>query len=110
MIQNSDAKWTYQTGRCTCPMGMVEPSITPKTMVGHLHLLKDLHGEDVKAGPSIDEGTIDGDVVNVQRAHDRYGAPGPSGDQVVLCIEGDLVGGPFQPWSVSAWLCCHDFA
>jgi hypothetical protein len=28
---------------------------------------------------------------------------------VVPCIEGDLVGGPFQNWSVSAWLCCHDF-
>jgi hypothetical protein len=35
-----------------------------------LHLLEDLDRNDVEAHPSIDESTIDGDVVNCWSAHD----------------------------------------
>jgi hypothetical protein len=60
-------------------------------MVGHLHLLKDFHIDDVEVSPSIDEGTIDNDVVDGRGAHSRDGAHGPSGDQVVFCIEGRAI-------------------
>jgi hypothetical protein len=39
-------------------------------MVRHLHLLEDLDRNDVEARPSIDESTIDDDVLNCWRAHD----------------------------------------
>jgi hypothetical protein len=55
-------------------MGIVEPSVTSKNsrvgipMVRHLHLLEDLDGDDVEARPSIDESTIDGDIIDGRRA------------------------------------------
>jgi hypothetical protein len=51
-----------------------------------LHPFEDLHGDDVEAGPSIDEDTIDGDVVDGRRAHNQDGPHDPSGDWVIFFV------------------------
>jgi hypothetical protein len=48
-------------------------------MVQQLHLLEDLDGDDVEAGPSVDESTVDGDVVNCRHAQERNCAHGLDG-------------------------------
>jgi hypothetical protein len=71
-------------------------------MVWHLHLLEDLDGDDVEACSSVDEGTIDGDVLNGRRACNRNGSHSLGGDRVIFLVKVDLVGGPLQPWGVGA--------
>jgi hypothetical protein len=39
-------------------------------MVRHLHLLEDLNRDDVEARPSIDESTVDGDVIDGRLAQE----------------------------------------
>jgi hypothetical protein len=78
-------------------------------MVRHLYLLEDLNGDDVEARPSIDESTVDGDVIDSRRAHEGNCAQGLSGDRMILLIEADLAGRLFYQVVVGAGLCHRDF-
>jgi hypothetical protein len=77
-------------------------------MIWHLHLLENFDRDDVETRPSVDESAVDGDVVNGGRTHDWNRTNCPGGDWMVLFVEAKLVGGPLQPWAVSAWLCYRD--
>jgi hypothetical protein len=81
-----------------------------QAVLRHLHFLKNLDGDDVEARPSIDESTVDDDVIDRWCAHDGNGAHGASQVRVVFFIEVDLVGGPLQPRRVGAWLRRHSFS
>jgi hypothetical protein len=61
-------------------------------MVWHLHLLEDFDEDDVEARPSIDESTIDGDVIGGRRAQEGNCAHGFSGGRMILLVEADLAG------------------
>jgi hypothetical protein len=61
-------------------------------MVWHLHLLEDLDGDDIEACPSIDESTVDGDVIDGRRAQEGNCAHTLCGGHMVLLVEADLAG------------------
>jgi hypothetical protein len=63
-------------------------------VIWHLHLLEDLDRDDVETRPSVDEGAVDGDVVDGGSAHDQNRAEHLGGDWMVLIDEAKLVGGP----------------
>jgi hypothetical protein len=79
-------------------------------MVWHLHLLEDLDGDDVEAYPSIDESTIDGDVIDGRCAQEGNCAHSLSGDWMVLLVKAELVGRPLQPVAVDVGLCGRDLS
>jgi hypothetical protein len=79
-------------------------------MIRHLHLLEDLDGDDVEARPSIDESTVDGDVIDGRRAQEGNCAHGLSGHQMVLLVEADLAGRPFHQAVVDAGLRRRDLS
>jgi hypothetical protein len=61
-------------------------------MVQHLHLFEDLNRDDVEARPSVDESTIDGDVIDGWRAQEGNCANTLGGGRMILLVEADLAG------------------
>jgi hypothetical protein len=61
-------------------------------MVWHLHLLEDFNRNDVESRPSVDESTVDGDVIDGWHAQEGNCAKTLGGGQMVLLVEADLAG------------------
>jgi hypothetical protein len=79
-------------------------------MVRHLHLLEDLNRDDVEARPSVDVGTIDGDVIDGWRALEGNCANTLCGGRMILLIKADLASGPLHQAIVGAGLHRRDLS
>jgi hypothetical protein len=79
-------------------------------MVQHLHLLEDLEGDDVEACPSIDESSVDGNVIDGRRAQEGNCAHGLCGGRMILLVEADLAGRPLHQVVVGAGLRHRDLS
>jgi hypothetical protein len=79
-------------------------------MVRRLHLLEDLNRDDVETRPSIDESTIDDDVIDGWRAQEGNCANTLCGGRMILLIEADLASGPLHQAIIGAGLRRRDLS
>jgi hypothetical protein len=79
-------------------------------MVRHLHLLEDLDRDDVEAYPSVDESTVNGNVIDGRRAQEGNCAHALSGGRIILLVEADLAGSPLHQAVAGVGLCHRDLS
>jgi hypothetical protein len=64
----------------------------------------------LRPSPSVDEGAVDGDVVDGWRAQEGDYAHAPCGNQMILLIEADLAHRPLHQTIADAGLRRRDFS